>query len=133
MRRSDLVRHQVQRKIERRNRQHRTHRKALHQPPAIFIALGQIERNGFAAKARGFFRRGLEGEHGAIHLGARQAQRLARLGHDELREALLLLDQRGRNVFENLAALPARQRARAAQAGDRVIHGLARIGTCRAP
>ena len=65
-----------------------------------------------------------------INFGTRQTDRLAGFSHDELREALLLLDERGGNVFEDFAALPARQGTRAAQTGHGVAYGLARVGTC---
>ena len=40
----------------------------------------------------------------------------------------MLVDERGGNVFEDFAALPAWKGAGAAQAGDSVIDGLARVG-----
>ena len=83
-----------------------------------------------AAKPGGFFGSGLEGEHGAVDFSPRQPDRLAGFGNDELRKAILLLDESGCDVFEDLAALPARQRAGAAHAGDGMVHGLARIGAC---
>ena len=129
-RRRSLVRHQVQREIERCNRQHRTNRKTLHQPPAILVALSQIERNRLAAKPRRFFGRRLERQHRAVHLGTREPDRLARLRNDELGEAILLLDQSPGDIFEDLASLPARQRTRATHAGHRMVHGFARIGAC---
>ena len=102
--------------------------KALHQPPAALVALGQVEGNALAAQTRGLFRGGLEGEHRTIHLRSRQSYGLACLSHNQLRKALLLLDQRGSHVFKNLAAFPARQRAGSPKAGHRMIHGLARVG-----
>ena len=86
------MRHQVQRKIEWRNGQHRTHGKALHKAPTAFVAFGQVQGNALAAQARGLLGSGLEGEHGTIDLRPRKTNGLARLGNDELGEALLLLD-----------------------------------------
>ena len=97
------------------------HRKSLHQSPAAFVAFGQIQRNALAAQPHGLFGSGLEGQHGAIHLCARHAHRLARFGHDQLREPLFLLNERGGHVLQNLAPLPARQSARAAQARHGMI------------
>ncbi len=130
-RRRGLVRYQVQRKIERSNGENRPDRKALHQPPAALIPFSQVERNGFPAQPRSLFGSGLEGKHGAVHFRARKAHGLAGLGHNELRKALLLLDEGRGHVFQNFAALPARQRASAAQAGDGVMHGLPRVGARR--
>ena len=124
----NLVRDQVEREVERRDGQDGADGKALDQSPAAFVAFGQVEGDGFAAQAHGFFGGGLEGEHGAIDFSAGQAQGLAGFGDDELSEALLLLDEGGGDVFEDFAAFPTRKGAGAAQAGDGVIDGLARIG-----
>ena len=53
---------------------------------------------------------------------------LAGFSGDELRKAFFLLDERGGYVFENLAALPARQRACAAHGGYGMLHGLSSVG-----
>ena len=71
-------------KLKRRDGQDGADGKALHQSPAAFVAFREIQRNGLAAQARNLFGSGLEGEHGAIDLSARQANRLARFGHDQL-------------------------------------------------
>ena len=126
--RRNFVRDEIERKVEGRDGEDGADGKALDQSPAAFVAFGQVERNGFAAEACGFFRGGLEGEHGAIDFGTGEAHGLAGFGDDELREALLLFDERGGDVFEDFAALPARQGAGAAQAGDGVVHGLAGVG-----
>ena len=89
-----------------------------------------------AAQTRSLFGSGLEGEHGAIHFSPRQPHRLARLGHNQLRKALLLLDQCGRHVFQNLAAFPARQRAvrrRLATAWFTAWRASARVATVTRP
>ena len=124
----DLVGDQIERKIEGSDGQDRTDGKALHESPAAFVAFGQVERQALAAEAGGFFGGGFEGEHGAIDFSAGQANGLAGFGDDELGEALLLLDERGGDVFEDFAALPAGQGAGAAQAGDGVVDGLAGVG-----
>ncbi len=123
-----LVRHEVQRKVEWRNSQHRTDGEALHNAPAALVAFGQVQRDAIAAEPRSLFGSGFEGEHGAIDLSSREADRLARFGDDELGEALLLLDEGSGHVFEDFAALPARQGAGAAQAGHGVVHGLTGVG-----
>jgi len=68
-----------------------------------------------------------EGKHGAINLKARQRTGLPGLGDDELREALLLLDERGGHVLENLAALQ-RGRGGGGAGWPRRVDGLARVG-----
>ena len=127
---ASLVGNEIERKVEGRDGEDGADGKALHEAPAIFVAFGEVERDGFAAEAYGFFGSGFEGEDGAVDFSAGQAHGLAGFGDDELGEALLLLDERGGDVFEDLAALPAGQGAGAAQAGDCMIDGLARIGAC---
>ena len=85
------------------------------------FSLPSVRSSGMAlaAEAGGFFGGGLEGEHGAIDLGAGEAEGLAGFGDDELGEALLLLDEGGGDVFKDFATLPARECAGAAQAGRR--------------
>jgi len=65
----------------------------------------------------------LKVENGAIDFSAGQAERLAGLSHDELGEALLLLNEGTGNVFQDFPALPARQGAGTAEAGYGVIDG----------
>jgi hypothetical protein len=124
----NLVGDEVQGKIKGSDGEDRADGKALHNAPAIFVALGEIEWNGFAAETDGFFGSGFECQNRSIDLGAGEAKRLAGLRDDELGEAFVLLDERGGDVFEDLAALPAWKGAGAAQAGDGVIDGLARVG-----
>jgi hypothetical protein len=64
---------EVQGKIEGSDGKDWADGKTLHNAPAIFVALGKVERNGFAAEANGFFGSGLECEDGAIDLGAGEA------------------------------------------------------------
>jgi hypothetical protein len=120
---------EVQRKIEGRDGEDGADGKALHDAPPIFVALGEVEWNRFATEANGFFGSGFEGEDGAIDLGTGKAERFAGLSDDELGEAFMLVDERGSDVFENFATLPARKGTGAAQAGDGVIDGLPCVGT----
>ena len=127
-RRSNFVGDEVQRKIEGRDGEDWSDGKALDDAPAIFVAFGEVERDGFAAEADGFFSCGFEGEDGAIDFGAGEAKGFAGFGHDELGKAVLLFEERGGDVFEDFATLPARQGAGAAEAGDSVVDGLACVG-----
>ena len=120
--------HKVQRKIERGNGQHRSHREALHQSQAALIALGQVQGEAFAADPGRLFGGGLESECSTVHLSARQAHGLAGLSDNQLGEAFFLFEEGGGHVFEDFATLPAGERASAAQTGHGVIHGLARVG-----
>ena len=119
---------EVEREVEGRDGEDGADGKALHEAPAIFVAFGEIERDGFAAEAYGFFGSGFEGEDGAIDFRAGETQGLAGFGDDELGESVLLIEESSGDVFEDLAAFPAWQGAGAAQAGDCMIDGLACIG-----
>ena len=124
----DLVGYEVEREVERRDGEDGADGETLDESPAIFVAFGEVERDGFAAEADGFFGGGLEGEDGAVDFSAGEADGFAGFGNDELGEALLLLDERGGDVFEDLAAFPAGKGAGAAEAGDGMIDGLAGVG-----
>ena len=68
-------------------------------------------RKTLATKPHTLFRCGLECDHCTIHFNSSLAHRLARLGHNQLREPFLLLNQSCGHILQYLATLPARQSA----------------------
>ena len=84
----DLVGHQVQREVKRRDGEHRPERKAPHQAPASGSGLQGVERDVLAVNARALLGGDLEGVDGALHLDARSPDGLARFLADGAGEFL---------------------------------------------
>ena len=87
-RRGHLVRHQVQREVERRDAQHRPARHAPDQREPAGAARVGVEPLQLAREAAGLLGGPAERRHRASDLAARPLQRLAGLGRDQLPRSL---------------------------------------------
>ncbi len=99
-RRTDLVRHQVQREVERGDAEDRPSREAPHDRHAALGGRVRVEPLHFADEAPGLFGGPPERGDRAPHFDARPRDRLARLGGDELGAGLGLFVEAPAHVFE---------------------------------
>ena len=110
-RRRDLVRHQVEREVERRDGGDHAARLADGPAEAVLAAGVGVHLHQVAGGALGLLGGPAEGGGAAPRLDARVLERLAALGRDEARDLLgVLLDEVGR-ALEDLRALPGRRPA----------------------
>ena len=109
-RRSDLVRDQVEREVERRDREH----DALRNPPDVGEpALGGlvgVEPHRLARPPTSLLGGDPEHRHGTTGLAARPQDRLAVLGTDQLRDLLQALGDRAADLRQRLGPDVDRQR-----------------------
>ena len=86
-----FVRYQIQRKIKWRDGQNRAQRETAHDSRAASGGSLPIERQPFAANARGFFGRHGKRENRTVHFDASGAYGLPRLQRDQARKLLAAL------------------------------------------
>ncbi len=103
--RGQLVRHQVEREIERCDGQQRPQRHAAHQAHAAFEAGGEVERKELAVQATAQRGSMAEGGNAARDFGAGVLQGLASLEGDELRDGFMLGVQAVGHAIQHLDAL----------------------------
>src|SRR5579875_851716 len=108
-RRRDLVAHQVERKIERRDRGDRTDRKTLHHPDCAGTGGIEIERLVMPAEALGLLRGQRENSNRARDLGAGIADRLAGAVENRVLEITPAFGDSLRDRGQNFRALGARK------------------------
>ncbi len=101
---ADLVRHEVQREVERRDAQHGAAREAAHHRQAALGGLVGVEPLERPREPPGLLGGPAEGRDRALHLDPRPGDRLPGLGGDELGARLGLLVEAAADVFERLGA-----------------------------
>ena len=105
------MRDQVQREIERRDARDGAEWKSLHDTPASGRVLLPIEGKVLAINARGFFRRNVEDEYGAVHFSARQFDGLAGFLRQGAGKFFTALGHGLRHAPQHALALEGRQAA----------------------
>ena len=130
--RRHLVRHQIEREVERSDAGHRTERHVADVRFAPLQSRQPVERDDLADDALGFLGRDLEYERRAIDFDTRDLDRLAGLERDRLRQVLAARRDARADAFEDLGALPRGQRARHAKGGVGVGNGALDFSRSRA-
>lgn len=110
--RGDLVGHEVQREVERRDGEDGAARKATEDGGAAHAAGRGVEPEGLAGGAAALVGREREGVDGAAHLAARELDGLAAFIADQRGELLGVPDQQGRHAAEDLGAAVGRHGTR---------------------
>src|SRR5271170_5714745 len=101
------MRDEIEREIKRRDRQDGPEREAAHDSGAARGGSLPIERQPFAADARGLFGRYGESENRAVHFGARGADGLARFQRDQARKFFAAFaDAFGNGAQDGLLFIP---------------------------
>jgi len=113
------MRDQVQREIERRDARDGAEWKSLHDTPASGRVLLPIEGKVLAINARGFFRRNVEDEYGAVHFSARQFDGLAGFLRQRAGEFVAAFGNRLRHAPQHALPLEGRQTPRSSEG----LHG----------
>ena len=104
-RRRDLVRDEVERKVERRDRADHADRPPQRERELALAGLRGVHRHHLAGELARLDGRHRVRRHRPRHLDARRLQRLARLGGDLLRRLVGPASERARDAHEDLGAL----------------------------
>ena len=113
----ELVRHQVQREVERADGAHHADRHPQRERELSFADVGRVHRDHLAGQAPGLDRGERERGHRAPRLDARGLDRLCGFLGDDARERLHAVREEPRGAVEDLGAPPRRQRSVAAGRG----------------
>ena len=115
----DLVRHEIEGEVERRDAGDRAERHAAHVRDAAVVPGDPVERHDLPVDPLRLLGGDRERECGAVDFDARGADRLSRLERDRARKFVAARGHAGADLLQDLRALPRRQAARRLERVDR--------------